>query len=201
MIIIVLAIGLIWWFFPSPKIKIKNYPVRGNTVIMLGDSLVEGVGASEGNALPALIGNIIGVPVENFGKSGDTTDDAIARLDTALAFKPDIAIILLGGNDAIHRTSVAVTKANLLKIIKAFQDGGAVTVLLGVRGGLLGDPYNGMFEDIAQSTGSAYVSDVLSGLFGDSRYMSDGIHPNNIGYAKIADRIAPVIESIVVGKY
>ena len=169
--------------------------------MMFGDSLVEGVGATKGNDLPSLIGRGIGVPVLNFGKSGNTTSDGVLRVSDALVKKPNVVLILLGGNDALRRVSRVDTEKNLRSIISTFQNAGAVTILLGVRGGILGDPYDSMYEDIADSTGSAYISDVLSGLFADSRYMSDAIHPNDAGYAKIAVRVIPLVKDILGGKY
>jgi lysophospholipase L1-like esterase len=189
------------WFLFFKKTPLTNYPPQGNTVMMFGDSLVEGVGATKGNDLPSLIGRGIGVPVLNFGKSGNTTSDGVLRVSDALVKKPNIVLILLGGNDALRRVSRVDTEKNLRSIISTFQNAGAVTVLLGVRGGILGDPYDSMYEDIADSTGSAYISDVLSGLFADSRYMSDAIHPNDAGYAKIAVRVIPLVKDILGGKY
>jgi lysophospholipase L1-like esterase len=198
-VLIIVCVGA--WFLFFKKTPLTNYPPQGNTVMMFGDSLVEGVGATKGNDLPSLIGRGIGVPVLNFGKSGNTTSDGVLRVSDALVKKPNIVLILLGGNDALRRVSRVDTEKNLRSIISTFQNAGAVTVLLGVRGGILGDPYDSMYEDIADSTGSAYISDVLSGLFADSRYMSDAIHPNDAGYAKIALRVIPLVKDILGGKY
>ncbi len=198
-VLIIVCVGA--WFLFFKKTPLTNYPPQGNTVMMFGDSLVEGVGATKGNDLPSLIGRGIGVPVLNFGKSGNTTSDGVLRVSDALVKKPNVVLILLGGNDALRRVSRVDTEKNLRSIISTFQNAGAVTVLLGVRGGILGDPYDSMYEDIADSTGSAYISDVLSGLFADSRYMSDAIHPNDAGYAKIAVRVIPLVKDILGGKY
>lgn len=198
-VLIIVCVGV--WFLFFKKTPLTNYPPQGNTVMMFGDSLVEGVGATAGNDLPSLIGRGIGLPVLNFGKSGNTTSDGVLRVSDALVKKPNIVLILLGGNDALRRVSRVDTEKNLRSIISTFQNAGAVTILLGVRGGILGDPYDSMYEDIADSTGSAYISDVLSGLFADSRYMSDAIHPNDAGYAKIAVRVIPLVKDILGGKY
>lgn len=193
--LVVLGIALFMLF--DGKGDIANYPPDGNTIVMFGDSLVEGVGASQGNDLPSLMGRGLGLPVGNLGVAGNTTADGAARIDELLKADPDIAIILLGGNDALRKVPIAETEANLRQIIAAVQARGAVVVLLGVRGGILNDPYDDMYERIAEDTGSAYVSNVLRGLFGDSRYMADAIHPNDQGYAMIAERVIPVIEGLL----
>ncbi|MEY4602501.1 MAG: hypothetical protein RL292_442 [Candidatus Parcubacteria bacterium] len=74
---------------------------------------------------------------------------------------------------------------------------GAVVVLLGIQGGLLSDPYESEFENLAKAQGTAYVSNVLEGLFGNSRYMADGVHPNDAGYAKIVERIYPELKKVL----
>lgn len=174
-----------------------NYPLRQGPVLMFGDSLVEGVGASEGRALPALIGEKLGEPVANFGVSGDTTEKALARIDAPLALHPRIALVLLGGNDYLQRVPKEQTFRNLRTIIERFQKDGSMTVLLGVRGGILKDNFSADFERLARDTGSAYVPDVLSGLLGEKKYMYNEVHPNDAGYAIIAGRILQVLGPIV----
>ena len=111
--------------------------------------------------------------------------------------KPDIVIILLGGNDYLRRVPDTQTFDNLLMIIRQVQSGGAVVLLLGVRGGLLTDHWDTNFEMLAKATGSAYVPNVLDGIFGDPKLMSDQIHPNDRGYEKIADKVAPALLRII----
>lgn len=67
-------------------------------------------------------------------------------------------------------------------------------ILVGVRSGLVGGGADEAFETVAKETGAIYVSDILSGVFGHQDLMSDAIHPNDRGYAKIAERLAPVLE-------
>jgi lysophospholipase L1-like esterase len=38
---------------------------------------------------------------------------------------------------------------------------------------------------------------VLDGILGDAALMSDQIHPNDRGYARMADRIAPAVRALV----
>ena len=70
-------------------------------------------------------------------------------------------------------------------------------LLLGVRGNLLGDKFRPEFEKLHAAYQTAYVSDVLSGLFGNGKYMSDTVHPNDEGYAIIAERIYPVLSKLL----
>ncbi len=135
-----------------------------------------------------------GVPISNFGESGDTTAQAKARVVEVLADKPDITLVLLGGNDALQRVSDEETEANFRGIITAIQNSGSKVVLLGVVGGFPRDRYESMFERLAEDYEVTYVPNVLSGVIGRSSLMSDGIHPNQAGYQVIADKILPVLE-------
>ncbi len=182
--------GLGAWYFLSDT-PVTNYPnMNTGPVLMFGDSLVEGVGASVGQTLPDQLERLLKVPVLNYGVSGDTTRDALLRLNQAVAEKPKIAIILLGGNDFLRKIPREETFTNLEKIVTAFQGEGAITVVLGVRSGIVGGGADEEYEALAKRTGSVYMSDVLAGLFGRSELMSDALHPNDQGYTKIAERLA-----------
>lgn len=194
---IIIALGILigtggWYFFSDAPIQ--NYPsVKTGPVLMFGDSLVEGVGATAGGSLPEQLSRLTGTAVLNYGVSGDTTRDALSQLDGALATDPRIAIVLLGGNDFLKKIPREETFRNLERIVTAFQAQGAIVFVLGVRSGLIGGGADEEYEALAEETGSVYVSDVLSGVFGHSELMSDAIHPNDQGYAIIAERIAPLL--------
>ncbi|MBP6929706.1 MAG: arylesterase, partial [Candidatus Moranbacteria bacterium] len=109
------------------------------------------------------------------------------------AEKPKMAIILLGGNDFLKKIPREETFVNLEKIVSAFQGQGAITVVLGVRSGIISGGADAEYEALAKRTGSVYMSDVLAGLFGRSELMSDALHPNDQGYTKIAERLVTVL--------
>ncbi len=197
-VVIVVMVGILVWYFSSRDTVVKNYPsVKSGPVILFGDSLAEGVGATEGNDLATQLGKIAGVPILNYGVSGDTTRDGLLRLDRALAEDPRIAIILLGGNDFLKKVPREETFQNLEKIVAAFQKQGAIVMVLGVRSGIIGGGADDEFEALVEQTDSAYMSDVLSGVFAQSELMSDAIHPNDKGYAKIAERLAPELVKLL----
>lgn len=196
-ILILFIGGGVFWYFTRDW-EIKNYPsTLSGPIIMFGDSLVEGVGATAGSTLPEQLGKKLGTEILNYGVSGDTTRDGLARLDDALEMKPRVVIILLGGNDFLKKIPRGETFANLEQIVTAFQRGGAITVVVGVRSGIIGGGADDEFEALAKKTGSVSVSDVLAGIFGQPDLMSDAIHPNSVGYGRIADRLAPLLSKYV----
>ncbi len=194
---IIVAGGLAWYML-TRDVAVKNYPsTKTGPVLLFGDSLAEGVGATKGNDLATQLGKIIGVPILNYGVSGDTTRDGLLRLDRALAENPRVAIILLGGNDFLKKIPREETFQNLEEIVTAFQQQGTIVMVLGVRSGIIGGGADEEFEALAERTGSVYMSDVLSGVFAQSDLMSDAIHPNDTGYAKIAERLAPELVKLL----
>ncbi|MCA9358698.1 arylesterase [Candidatus Kaiserbacteria bacterium] len=192
-----ISFAFLAYFFFSGSDSVTNYPSSGTSVVAFGDSLVEGVGASEGNDFVAVLSRQIGEPIINLGKSGDTTKDALARMSQVVDSNPKIVIVLLGGNDYLKNVPAEETFSNLETIIEEIHASGAIVLLLGVRGGILHDGYESQFEDLAEKHNVAYVSDVLDGLIGKPGLMSDTIHPNDAGYKIIADRVYPVLGELL----
>jgi lysophospholipase L1-like esterase len=164
--------------------------------VFFGDSLVERVGATEDNDLPRLIDRAIDQSVFNHGKSGDTTRDALTRVDAVIAQDPGVVVIVLGGNDVLQKIPKDETFDNLETMVDLFHDNGSVVVIVGVRSGVVGDGRGDEYEAVAHKTGSVYVSDILSDVFGKRQYMTDAVHPNDAGYAMIAERLIPIIADL-----
>lgn len=185
--VIALCMVIFFWLRSDKPLSV----LRDGPIVAFGDSLVYGYGSTPGHDFVSLLSARIGEPITNLGVSGDTTAGGLARIDDVISLEPRVVILLLGGNDFLRKVPRTETFSNLRTIIQKLQAGGTRVVLLGVRGGLLIDSADSEFESIANETGAFYVSDVLSGLFGDARYMYDSIHPNDTGYAKVADRVYP----------
>ncbi len=164
-------------------------------VTAFGDSLVAGYGATTEGGFVSILSREAGVPISNLGKSGDTTAQAKFRLSEVRSSRPDTTLILLGGNDALQRIPLAETEKNLSEIIEEIQKSGSSIILLGVIGGFPQDPFTAMYKRLAETYKVTYVSNILSGIIGHPNLMSDGIHPNQDGYQKIADRLLPILES------
>jgi acyl-CoA thioesterase-1 len=182
----------------ATKTTITNKSSTGTTIIAFGDSLVYGAGATTPDrSFVSLLSGKINQPIINLGKNGDTTESALTRLDSVLELNPKIVIVLLGGNDFLQSVPPYQTFTNLNTIVTTIQAHGAAVLLLGIRGGLITDPYSQRFEAFAKAHGTAYVPDVLNGLIGNTEYMADAIHPNDKGNQIIANKIAPVLEGML----
>lgn len=195
-------IGVLWQVITlfAGHYPITNYPPKGTTIVALGDSLTVGVGASDtAHGYISILAKRLNITIANKGVSGDTTADAEKRLQRdVLDEHPNIVLILLGGNDYLKQVPQEETFRNLRSIIERTQKTGATVLLIGVRGGLLHDKFDKDFEKLAKDTGSLFVPNALNEILGDPKLMSDQVHPNDDGYLKIADKIAPTLEGLVL---
>lgn len=159
-----------------------------------GDSLVYGVGSTVGEDFVAMLENKSGHRIINLGVSGNTTADGLARIHEVLKQNPKVVMVLLGGNDFLRKVPIDTTFQNLDAIVTELDRYGARVIILGVQGGLLNDQHKDRFAKLAKEHKSLYVPNVIDGLIGNSTYMSDAIHPNDKGYAKIANKVLPVLK-------
>jgi lysophospholipase L1-like esterase len=172
---------------------ITNARPSGANVIAFGDSLTEGYRVDPGQGWPEQLSAIVGRPILNRGVSGNTTGDALERLERdVLAQDPRVVLVCLGGNDMLRRMPADQQFDNLRTIVRRIQDKGALVVLIGTEGfKILGNvDYGDRYEALARETGAVYVPDLMNGVLADPALMADQIHPNPRGYAKIARRIA-----------
>jgi len=180
-------------------------------VIAFGDSLTAGYGLPASEAFPArlqarLKDDGVGVKVVNAGVSGDTTTDGLARLDWALADKPDYVILALGANDALRGIDPKIVRANLDKMIDKITASGAKILLLGMLapanwGAQYEHEFDQIYPDLAKAHNVPLYPFFLDGVaMNPALNQADGMHPNERGVAVLVDRIAPLVAKLVGGK-
>lgn len=197
-ILVLVGAGIYSFFFHDRTWSIRNYPGQGSTVVAFGDSLIQGIGATEGNDLVSLLSKKANIEIINEGVSGNTTDDGLKRIDAVLEkHDPKLVILLLGGNDYLKRVPDEQVFKNLETVIQKIHNSGSMVLLLGVQGGVLRDNFKSRFALLAKKHQTAYVSNVLAGLIGKREFMFDGIHPNSLGYENIANRLYPVLTTLL----
>jgi acyl-CoA thioesterase-1 len=201
-VIFVFLVAFVAWevsreFFLS--YPIVNYPPNGSLVMVWGDSLSSGVGASSPtNGYVGILKERLSLKLVNKAVSGETTRDVLLHSERDLnEVHPDIVMILLGGNDLLQQMPLAETLSNLRKLIVAAQKQKAVVYLIGFQKHI-DDNYANGFKALARETGAVYTGDILGGIIGNQTLMADEIHPNDKGYLKMADKIAPNLESLVL---
>jgi acyl-CoA thioesterase I len=188
-----LALLLIWLL--RPERAFTNYPPRANGPwVAFGDSLTEGHGATPGNDYPALLSRRLGVTISNLGRGGETASDGLQRVDEVARLQPRVVLLCFGGNDSLNGEPASRTFGNLGQIIDRLHNEGSFVVLIGIRSASLRDRNQTHFSKLAREKDVLYVPDMLQGLAFKPVYMADAIHPNDAGYARIAERLEKVLK-------
>lgn len=194
-VVLIVGIGVLVRQYVYASWDIQNLPMPNETVVAFGDSLVFGVGSTKENDFVSQLGTRLGADILNLGVPGDTTKDGLDRIDEVLALNPGMVIVLLGGNDALRKIPREDTRKNISEIVVRLQEVGSVVVLVGVRGGLFGDPFDEMYEELARFYGAVLVPDILDGILLNPELTADQIHPNDAGYTIVSDRIYKKVKS------
>jgi len=167
---------------------------QGSVILAFGDSLTHGTGASNGQAYPDVLGELLGREVINVGIPGETTDAGFKRLPKVLdRYNPTLVILCEGGNDFLRHHNQAETTGNLKAMIELIKAHGADVVLVGVPklGFGLGVPE--FYGKLAEEFKIPFERDIVLDLLSDEEMKSDTIHPNASGYRKMAEAIHAVI--------
>jgi acyl-CoA thioesterase-1 len=170
---------------------------REGPVVILGDSLSSPYELPAEQGFVAILSQRLGTSIVNLSRNGMTTEQSLGRVkEEVLPLKPCLVMLELGGNDALQKVERARVRENLASMIKEMQQEGIPVVLLGVRGGLFSDGYEGMYESLAEEYATGLVPDILEGVFGNPELKLDHIHPNAKGHLKMADRIEPELRRV-----
>jgi len=177
-------------------------------ILALGDSLTAGYGLPRAEGFVAQLQAALrakGIPatVLDAGVSGDTTAGGRARLDWALADRPDAAIVALGGNDLLRAIPPEATHANLDDILRRLGQRNIPVLLAGMLAPRnLGQDYvaafEGAYQRLAREHDVVFYPFFLDGVAGDPGLnQPDGIHPNARGVAVMVERIMPSVEALL----
>lgn len=178
------------------------------TLLALGDSLTAGYNLPAADAFPVRLESALrnagyNVRVINAGVSGDTTADGRARLDWALADKPDAAIVELGANDALRGLDPAMAFANLDAILGTLSDRKIPVLLAGMRaprnmGADYVRSFDGLYPRLAAKWKVPLYPFFLEGVaLHPDLTQPDGLHPTAQGVDRIVGAILPQVESLI----
>jgi acyl-CoA thioesterase I len=184
----------------------------------VGDSITAGSGTSNGNAYPAQLQRMLGEKwdVQNFGAGGrtlmnkaDNPYQTKGKLKEALAFEPDVVVIMLGTNDSKpqnwkFKDTFAADYKDLVSKFTELKTHPRIFVVLPcpVPGaGNFGINQANMNEvmpliDGVAKEGKLGEIDVFSVMKGQDELLGDRVHPNNKG----AEVLARTVFKSLVGK-
>lgn len=184
--------------FAGCRREIPNLDSPGTTIVAFGDSITAGYGAEgPGTTYPERLAERIGRPVINEGVPGDTTADALARIEPVLAHDPWLVIVELGGNDLLRQTPIERVEANLTAIVERLLAARIAVVLVEIHGPFGGGRYADLFERLGEKYHVPVLEDALPDILSDPKLKSDEIHPNAAGYAKLAEAVSEELEPIL----
>jgi acyl-CoA thioesterase-1 len=178
-------------------------------LLMLGDSITAGYGLARSEGPPAQLEALLRergrhVRVIDAGVSGDTSAGGRARLDWALADRPQAVIVALGGNDALRGLTPQQMRANLAAILDRLAQRNIPVLLAGMiappnLGRDYGDEFRAVFTDLARERPEVvFYPFLLDGVAGEPRLnQPDRIHPTAEGAAEIARRMLPFVETLL----
>jgi acyl-CoA thioesterase-1 len=175
-------------------------------IVAFGDSLSAGFQLPANASFPAQLEAALrakgrDVKVANAGVSGDTASDGLARLDWSIPSDADLVIVEFGANDMLRGLDPAITRRVLDEIISKLQARGVSVLLAGMRSlSNLGEAYRTQFEaiypDLAKTHHVPLYPFFLEGVAEQPGLsLSDGMHPNRIGVAKVVTGILPSVEA------
>jgi len=188
----------------EPEDHVVSRPRPGRVVVAMGNSLTEGLGVAEEDAYPARLEVLLrnggyDVRIVNAGISGETSSGARSRVDWMLTLNPHVVILETGANDGFRGVSPVLIKENLVAIIREFKKNGVVVVLGGMKmvrnlGSDYSDAFERVYTEVAREEELLLVPFFLEGVAGrEELNRSDGIHPNEKGYALIAELVLPYV--------
>ena len=165
-------------------------------IVAFGDSLTAGFGADPGKSYPDFLQQELDrrglrYHVVNAGISGETTTDALARLDSVIALHPAVVILEFGGNDGLRGLPISTTRTNLEQLITALRQSGTEVLLAGMTlPPNYGPEYIGAFQriyiELAAQYKIALMPFLLEGVAGTNRMQRDGLHATADGNRIVA---------------
>lgn len=177
-------------------------------LVILGDSLTEGLGVAKENTFAAVLQKKINESgkkweVINSGISGATSASGPSRMKWNLKAKPQMVIIALGANDGLRGLPIESTEKNLDQTIEIAEKEKIKVVIAGM---LLppnyGEAYSKKFKDLYQKISQKHklkkIPFLLEGVAGNPEMnQDDGIHPNEKGHQKIAETVYQAIKDLL----
>lgn len=170
-------------------------PLSADAVLLaFGDSLTYGAGVDSEESYPKVLSRLIQRKVINAGVSGETSAQGLARLpDTLDGTRPDLLILIHGGNDFLRKLPETSLKNNLSKMISLARDRNIPVVMMSVPKPAIFLKPSEIYDVVATQHAVALELGGLSEILADRSLKSDQIHPNAAGYRRMAEKIQALL--------
>ena len=174
----------------------QTQPLPGDGVILaFGDSLTYGTGAAENESYPAVLGQLTGHKVLNYGIVGETSGEGLARLPGVLEHeKPALLILCHGANDLLRHMDQRQAAENLRGMIRLARERGIDVLLIAVPAPDLFLTPPKFYSEVAAEFNISIETKALPRILGKVSLKSDYIHPNAAGYRQLAAALADLLK-------
>lgn len=183
-------------------------PRKPVKILILGDSLTEGLGVAKEDAFPRLLDSALkawrpGYEVINGGSSGSTSASGVRRLKWYEKAKPDIVLLALGSNDGLRGVKPEETRKNVEAAIDFCLARKWDVMLAGLKvppnyGAEYATAFSKVYSDLAAKRKLPIVAFLLDGVAGESAFnQADGIHPNEKGHRRIAENLFAFMKPVL----
>jgi acyl-CoA thioesterase-1 len=164
-------------------------------ILAFGDSLTFGKGTTEKLSYPSQLAALLDIEVINEGVSGELSIDGLKRLGLLLdRHNPQLLLLCHGGNDILKKQNLKLMADNLKSMIKMAQDRNIQVVLLALpRPNLILSPIK-EYQNVADEMQIVIENEIISEVLQQPRLHSDMVHPNHLGYQKIAEAIEQLLQ-------
>ena len=175
-------------------------------LVCFGDSITAGYGLDDPakQSYPADLEKLLhtrgfNYRVANQGVSGNTTKDAVARVNSVIAMHPDVVLVEFGGNDGLRGLSMEITRKNLSTVLDALLAAHVRVLLAGITlppnyGLEYIKSFDAVFRDVARDHHVPLLPMLYEGVYQQpGTIQADGIHPTTKGSELIAEHMLPAL--------
>ena len=173
-------------------------------LVCFGDSITAGYGLEQSQAYPADLEALLArrgyaYRVVNKGVSGDTTKDAVARVNSVVALHPEVVVVEFGGNDGLRGLPLDVSRRNLDQVLTALEAAKIRVLLVGITlppnyGADYVKSFNAMYREAAAKHRLPLMPMLYDGIYQlPGTIQQDGIHPTAKGSKLIAEHLVPLL--------
>ena len=177
-------------------------------VAIVGDSLATGAGIGQDRSYPGVIQQLAlnerwPIRITVHAANGETTADGLGRMNAILQEKPDVIVLALGANDGLRSVTPEEVQRNLQQMTLMGLQSGAQVVLAGMEAPPNASTdyrirFRAAFSGVARSTPVWFMPFLLDGVaLNPSLNQADGVHPNEIGARRIAQKLWPYVTAAV----
>jgi acyl-CoA thioesterase-1 len=174
------------------------------TLVCFGDSITAGYGLDAAQSYPATLEPLLSsrgyhYHVVNEGVSGNTTKDAVARVNSIVALHPEVVLVEFGGNDGLRGLPLDTTRKNLDLVLTTLQAAKIRILLVGITlppnyGADYIQSFNAVYRDAASKHHVPLMPMLYDRIYTvPGTIQEDGIHPTAKGSKLIAEHLVPLL--------